>query len=40
MPIRDHLVSAVYTENSVFGGFEDGIICCWNFRVSAIHIIK
>lgn len=30
---NETLTAACFSEMSVFGGFKDGLICCWNLKV-------
>jgi hypothetical protein len=30
------LTAACFSEKSIFGGFKDGLICCWNLKVFQI----
>ena len=31
--IKQKITSCIFGENCAYGGFEDGLICCWNLKV-------
>jgi len=34
--IIDTISASLFAENCAYGGFEDGLICCWNLKVETL----